>query len=333
MPSSFRRKRLLEFSYLLRDGLTPEQANEAVQIYYEFCAETSGFAPDPHPQAERSVEGGVAISPTDAARCVLDTLRTLRFLAGIERALERLRARLPSEELRILYAGCGPFAALALPFVGREGLRWTCVDTHPASVENLRRLLSRSGTEFSRIELVCADAATLRGRTFHLVIAEVMQRALSKEPQLSLTTRLVPWIEEKGLLIPERIRLRATLADPDREFAFVDDADPNSVERSRVELGTLLDLSAETAAGRLDQMDDRALDLGTTEVPSLKDPLQMLVRTEIQIFDDLRLDDYDSGLTVPRVCHEVGQVRGGETIRWRFRLRPTPGIEVELVDG
>lgn len=314
-------------------GLDPLEANQWVQAYYDYCRETSSFEDDSRLEQERVVSGGIAIAPLDAARCILDTPRTLRFLRGIDRAIAKLRDHFPGEEIRILYAGCGPFAALAQPFLGQPDLRWTCVDTHPIAVETLDRLVRRRGKDTASLELVCADAATLVGRRFHLVIAEVMQRALSKEPQLGLTVRLAPGLEPGGVWIPQSILLHATLADLEREFSPVDESGAVTTERRRIEMGTLLDLNAVDAPAWTEDMGEETLDLGQTVVPDLSSPMQVLVRTEVRIFEELALGDYDSGLTVPRVCRELGSVRGGERVHWRYRLRPTPGITVEVVEG
>lgn len=273
----------------------------------------------------------MAISPADAARCILDTPRTLRFLAGIAEAIGVLRPRFPGETLEVLYAGCGPFAALALPFLEPEDLRWTCVDVHAASVERLRRLLEHPVVAGARVRVEQADAATVDGGPWHLILTETLQRALSKEPQLTLTARLAPRLREGGVFLPESIRLLATLADLAREFSSADGGAEPMDEPMRIELGELMELTPATASQRLECSKDGTIDLGTTTVPELDSALEVLVRTEIRIHGRHSLGDHESGLTVPRVCHEIGRVRGGETLRWRYRLGDCPGIEAERV--
>lgn len=63
---------------------------------------------------ETKTECGVAISPAMAAMCVDDFARTVQFLRGTLAAVADLRSTVIERAVRVLYAGCGPWAALAV---------------------------------------------------------------------------------------------------------------------------------------------------------------------------------------------------------------------------
>ena len=62
------------------------------------------------------VKHGKGLSPECAGGCILDSVRTARYLqagkAAIDAALEKFDA-----PVQVLYAGCGPFAPLMLPLL------------------------------------------------------------------------------------------------------------------------------------------------------------------------------------------------------------------------
>jgi hypothetical protein len=64
----------------------------------------------PHHDFETFLDGGVAISPHLAARCLFDPLRTVQFLRGVDAAIHEALRRFPGERIHLLYAGCGLYA-------------------------------------------------------------------------------------------------------------------------------------------------------------------------------------------------------------------------------
>ncbi len=212
-----------------------EVLRQATTAFHDLCSGIVGFSDtddDPEANRETRLDIGRALSPRDAARCILDIARTTAFIRGVYDAVGTLRNRFPGEKINLLYAGCGPFAPLVLPVVTKfsnDELGLTLVDAHEYSIESVRRLGNALGVASSIEVLQCCDAINHTqpdGAPLHLVVIETMQKALEHEPQVALTLRLAPQLVPGGILIPEQIRLTACLADMSAEFSFVDPGAP-----------------------------------------------------------------------------------------------------------
>jgi hypothetical protein len=147
VPSS--RAQLAETTDELLVQEHPERLRAAVTRLYSLFSDLTGIGrggEDPADSYDTLLPSGIAISPNDAARCVLDFGRTGKFLKGTYAALKETRTRFPDQPLEVLYAGCGPFAPLGIPLATRFGahqLRFTFLDV--AITENLARQLCPGG--------------------------------------------------------------------------------------------------------------------------------------------------------------------------------------------
>jgi hypothetical protein len=236
--------------------------------------------------------GGKAIAPRDAARCVLDFARTTQFMRGVSAAVAEAQRRFRGQTVDVLYAGCGPFAPLALPLVmmPAAALRITLLDVHGRSLRAARQIFERIGALDRVGAFVECDASEYTvdpARPPHVVVIEAMQRALTREPQVAITRNLAPQLVPGGLLVPERITVSACLANPAKEYAFGADGPE---DRGRVQLATLMVLSGD------------AIDPGTpvvVEVPADVDRYQLQLTTTIRVHGGVKLADYDAGVTMP----------------------------------
>ena len=267
-----------------------------------------------------TLASGTAISPRDAARCLRDSARTTTFMRGLRAAVADATRRFPGQTIEVLYAGCGPFATLALPLIVERDpieVQLTLVDVHERSLDAARRLYERLDALAYIRRFVHADAAEYAvdaDRPPHVVVSETMQQALVREPQVAITRRLAPQLVPGGILVPERVTVEACLADLSREFTL-DAARP--AERDRIALGTLLELSREARDPFRPVV---------VEIPAVAPRFHFHLLTTIQVYGDIVLREYDSGITsplfipVPTTARRIElSYHEGENPGWRHR--------------
>lgn len=317
--------RLQQHAAMLLDRAQPDHALHAACLaLYEDCLARSG----PLDAAASALPDGHALSAEDAARCILDFKRTTLLLRAVDAAIARQLQR--HATVRVLYAGCGPCAPLLLPLLGRYPavqLQVQLLDVHAGSLAAAEQLCALAGVSDRLQPGLCADAATLElsdTQRPQVLVAELMQRALAKEPQVAVLLHLLPQCAADTVLVPECIEIRLALADLGREF------DP-AAPRRRVDLGALLQLDQASALRLKAAAATGVIDCPTLQVPADADPgLSLLLRTRVHAAAGAVLEDYDSGLSYPQVLHAVGPAPPGQPIHARYRLGPDPGFEVWL---
>jgi hypothetical protein len=327
----------------------------AVTELYSLCSSITGIdesstrADDLN---EIGLPGGKALSPKDAARCVLDYGRTSKLLKGVHAAILEAQRRFPHTTIELLYAGCGPFAPLAIPLTSRFNpaeIQFTLLDIHKRSLDAAQSVFQAFGaTAFVR-DYTQRDAASYQHdapHVIHIVVAEAMQAALEHEPQAAITINLAPQLCAGGIFIPERIVVSCHLCDPVNEFSPLPvEADAahslsaHSRDKFRTDLGTVLEL---TAASSLNLLTDsggghHAASLSpkvVIHVPKDSDAeLNLMLSTTINVFDSIVLSEYESGLTCPRILSGLGRIRGGMRIEFAYHLGDKPGFKYSLYEG
>ena len=71
-------------------------------------------------RGETLTSNGIALSPTMAAMCADDFMRTIKFIRGTHASIVDTREKFPGRPARVLYVGCGPYATLAPPAMNRS---------------------------------------------------------------------------------------------------------------------------------------------------------------------------------------------------------------------
>ena len=337
---------------ILDETSSPEQLRNALDAFSLLCSEATGVWPDPSFEAwadDALLDNGVAINPQAAAHCVVDYARSVAFIRGVFAALDTLKLRFPGSSLEILYAGCGPFATLLLPLLGKflpGELKLYLLDVHQRSLDSVQLLLMEFGLCAHSVQTIKADACTYtHPGKLHLVIAETMQKSLEQEPQFAVTANLAPQLCPMGVFIPQRIEVSLCLADLDHEKRLIDASCENEIPGShnlasvarRYPLGTICSLLPEYA---FEQMQlalansvgvVAALEPTIVEIPEVADTARFdaVLFTSITVFEHYRLEDYESQITLPLKCFDLSPLVGGERYRVSYQLGSYPKFNFE----
>lgn len=327
----------------IADELLSAQADDdglsrAAAELYSLCSAVAGID-ERSERADESAGAGLptgeAISPRDAARCVLDYRRTSKFLRGLHAAVLDARKRFPGGVIEILYAGCGPFAALALPLTSRFGaaeVKFTLLDVHERSLDAARRIFRALGKGAFVRDYIQRDAASYKHdapHAVHVVVVEAMQAALEREPQVAITMNLAPQLCPGGIFLPDRITVDCHLCDLTKEFPASPADSLSAGGRVRAKLGRVLELSAGSCREPSSPGGGRrpaALAPKLLNVPEGSGGGHLMLSTSINVFDSIALGDYESGLTCPKILYDLGEVRGGRVIEFEYYVGERPGF-------
>jgi predicted RNA methylase len=204
-----------ETNTLLRCGNDIAQMKQAVDQLYKVFLQYSHVTIDDQNDPNIFLSTGKAISPSQAAHCLLEMKRTAIFLRGINGAVQLKMAEKPGAQLNILYAGTGPYAALVTPLLALYDQAYIKVDLleiNPVSLKSAIGVLNGLGFGGFVGETFCADASTFSvNKHYDIVISETMQAALKKEPQVAIMQNLIPQLDENAIFIPEQITVDAAL--------------------------------------------------------------------------------------------------------------------------
>ncbi len=305
---------------LLSDQADDDRLSAAATELYSLCSSLRGinqYTDHTDDSDWTGLRSGEAISPSDAARCVLDYSRTSKFVRGLYGAILETRKKFPNATIEILYAGCGPFAPLAIPLTTRFNsgeIKFTLLDAHKRSLDAARSIFQALGkSAFVRDYIQCDAASYKNDHVIHIVVVEAMQAALEREPQVAITVNLAPQLCPGGIFVPERITINCYLCDPAKEFpGNAETADPLSrigSGRVRINLGCVFELTGGSERGKT------FLTPNFVNVPADVDgEFYLMLSTTITIFDSITLNDYESGLTCPRILFEAGKMQRGKLI-------------------
>lgn len=286
---------------------------------------------------ETRLDSGLAISPTQAAMCAREQFRTLAFIRGLAAAI----ADTPQQErpVRVLYAGCGPYALLAIPLMTQfapEQLGFTLLDIHQGCLDSALSLIDRFGLSGHVDDSVCADATRYRippDRAPDIILTETMSVCLRNEPQVSIARHLLGQAPQ-ARLVPESIQVELALLNPGKEHVLCPHDHQGEIplaNRDRISLGNLFELNAASMRAWENLSGDR-LPARQARIPrDVPQRYSPFLLTRIDVYATQRLRDYDSSLTIPQPLRARPPLVGGETLQFHYALGPHPGLRYEIM--
>lgn len=281
-------------------------------------------ASDHMTEGESTLDSGWAISPVQAALCAREPLRTAAFIQGlalaIKAALEQAQAQ--GRPVSVLYAGCGPFALLALPLMALfspRQVRFTLIEVHQAALDDARALIDDLAYAAHVAQYVCCDAASYRiapQAMPDVIVSETMNTALGKEPQVAIMRNLYAQAPAAAL-VPESIavHLGAAREAPDQPCA---------------DWGRIFEIDAAAILAWKDRQEP-FLPAASVVVPAHAGNAAKLL-TRIRVRGTIMLHDYDCSLNLPLHLSGKPQLKGGETLDFSYRLGRTPGLACVVRD-
>ena len=292
--------------------------HQCVHMLHDFYASITGITAEQTSDRNLFLPNGKAISPGQAANCLLDLRRTTTFLRGIHKAILKLQQNFPGQPLNVLYAGCGPYATLLTPLTTiftPDQVRFHLVDVHQESLNAVEKLYAHLQTSNYIEALICQDASTYRmEKPMHLVICEAMQSALEKEPQVAITLNLVPQLQLGAIFIPQEVKVTAHLLDRDQEMnSFFEGA----AVPERIFLGNVYAISQDACL----VPEPVSLDIP----PAVSSFNEIYLLTEVTVFEDERLTIYNCGVTLPK---KLADVNGEGSIMVGYEMGARPGFRL-----
>ena len=283
-------------------------------------------------RGETQTSNGLALSPTMAAMCAEDYVRTIAFIRGIHAAIVEVRQRFPDRPVRILYAGCGPYATLAVPLMtlfSAAELTFTLLDIHPQSIESVEAVINTLGLSESVVRFESMDAGSYRispDQTPDIILIEVMQACLESEPQVAITRHLLSQVPN-AILIPEEVRVDLKWVDPAKEFEL-DGLSPEGkpLQRDRIAVGPVFVVNRESVNLWKRISGNRLPGLAVQIPESVGQQYQPMLFTKICTYQKHILQDYDSGLTCPRILSTESAIKAGDTIQFHYELGAHPRL-------
>ncbi|MGB8194474.1 MAG: hypothetical protein WCF67_21260, partial [Chitinophagaceae bacterium] len=288
---------------LLYDKKNYKGIFDSLHMLHEFYAGITGISAEQTTDGNIMLPAGKAISPGQAANCLLDLQRTVVFMRGIHKAILKLQQEFSGQPIHILYAGCGPYATLLTPITtlfSAKDIRLHLMDVQQRSVDAIKLLYEKMNALDYVESFTCADATVYKLETpVHLAITETMQSALAKEPQVAIMQNIIPQLPDKSIFIPERIAVTAQLVNRELESqSFL--AEGSKPER--INLGEVYAISRHNCLPP------------ASATIVLPDPItahnELHLITEIDVFEDEKLGIYDCGVTLPVKMMNVDEAAG-----------------------
>ncbi len=338
-------------SKILSKKTSDDELKLAVNDFRDYLLQTipSDLYDDLIKIKENKTLKGIALHPLGAINCLTDTWRTVKFIRGINSAIVSLLDKFPKQKIHIVYAGSGPLAPLIIPsckIFTNDQIKITFLDINQSSLDSVKNLFSLLEIENYINDIVCVDAAQYEvsaDEKIHMIVSETMYPALYKEGQVAVSFNLGRQLISGGILIPEEVSINAVLINSVKEIELI---------RKRVistwllnifpfnrfyrkDFGKIFALNLEQIKeyvnhiGAKDFALPERIDAGQIKLTKIKNKnYQLMLSTKIKIFNEIILEEYESGLTCPRSFYKDGIYKKGKIIKFYYELSECPQFKI-----
>lgn len=324
-------------AYLLDPNIETDHELNIIDRIHEVLSElaiVSGFDGEEGWQHDMQTSSGMAISVNEAARCLLDYRRTGQFFRGLHAAILEAKRLFPGETIKVLYAGCGPYApflTLVAPQFSPGEVLFSLIEINGGSLEKAELLVKEFGLEDYLLDTFLADATLFQvpnAKDYHLLFTETMDTALEREPMVPILLNLLPQLRSDVLLVPRNVTV---------EGVFFSHADlPNGIDilwelTTNIpghSIGTVMDMAEalETYLG-LEEKDGIFHEL-QCELPERVFRDYFALFTTVEIWDGIFLYKNESDITDLRV-RNLADLPPCDFINFEYLL----GEDLELLFG
>lgn len=322
MKTDYKKRLRAITEVFLSEELDYLELSTAIKNYKEFVSELSIFKlEDEEARKNLFFENGVAIGTTWAAMCIDDMMRTKRFIQGIFKAIEDLRAT-KTGTLQVFYAGTGPYATLILPllsYYSPEEIQFTLLEINEISLNNLKQLIKNFGADIYVKAFINADATKYQfeeNTVVDLVISETMLRALRKEQQVPIVINLMQQLPETTLLIPQKIEVGLVYYKSGIEFT------PTQ------KISTVIEFTQNS------RFVENKLEFPAKTIllpPKERDDYHSLcLATRIQVYKEIYLEEGNSGLTTMENLKFMEEMEGYKEITIQYKVSELPDFEYQF---
>lgn len=306
---------------------------------------------------------GLVISPDHCTDTIKDIRRIYAFIKGIDQAI-RDQWDKSQNTIQIVYPACGPFAPLLLPLISfyqqhdlfsPEQIRITLIDMQEGAIQGLNALIKNLGITSYIENVVCGNAMEYQApNQVDIVVLEALQHGFSREGHLCLAKHFADMLNDGGVFLPEQISISAALNVGQREY--IDQWNPDSnqnealeiqqkIRSERTQLGEILKVNLPMLkAMKITQQDEHSAlyECGEVEIPDLPENAEkqvLLIQTDISVFGQWGIGEYDSGITHPlpdlKVCINFNPrtpepddllVKSGDSLKFYYCMNGLPGF-------
>ncbi len=279
---------------------------------------------------------GLALSEKHAAECILDYKRTCSFIKGVYNAIQKSIHLSKGNKVHILYAGCGPYAALLIPvlsIIKREQLVVTLIDVNPHSIQVVEKIVKHLGINKSIETIKVADAIVYKHQQkLDIIITETMFRALTREPQVAISENLIPQLKSNGVIIPEEIKIGFNYTsfskEPILDCGFGKYRISQEFELNRQGyIKELFSINKDTVFSKV--RGSFFFESDWIEVDEIiEQQLDICIYTELKIFGQETLLKAESLITNPYCVGSVLNIRNKKSFKLKYKTEKLPQWEV-----